>query len=503
MMQLRLRDHYDWVVLGENVGAILSACLAARLGLSVLVLPVGTTFLPRVSKGGQCLDPESNFQLGLSPQEGAGGLLYQVLDRIGILPAEKEAILWQESLAQVATPEGRISLCRELKAFELEWERELGKKFLKARGLKEAFRHARQEYSKFWNELPQRLTHAEVSKGALKQGERSLKDLKKRVAVSSADVRWNSETKTSDLGEGFSEIASAVLYASGQVLDDDPCMGDFLHLLALAGTGSAFRGGATALRELLLRVVRRFGGHVPDKLQVKRLFIEEERLAGVQVAQRGNMISVSGGILGCHLADAEALMTGEHQKLLSKQRRVSPVGWRFSIAFTVHAEAIPTGMERRLIWKEEGAPVLEVEVALPEDYSLRESDKRLVFLRTVLPFTPETLDPGYQAMVAARMLRQVSQLIPYLQYHVVRIYPDFTDSTEELREVYSFDSLKAIPGNLLCYSGEGCGHQSVIQGLFIASPESFPELGTLGPLVAAMESVAWLAHRSGLPGPLE
>ncbi len=62
---MRLRDQYDWVTLGWHPHALLSAIYAARLGLSVLILPLGS-LRERLEDhdgllGVRILDPESSL----------------------------------------------------------------------------------------------------------------------------------------------------------------------------------------------------------------------------------------------------------------------------------------------------------------------------------------------------------------------------------------------------------------------------------------------------------
>ena len=70
---MRLRDQYDWIVLGDDPGALLSASLVAKLGLSVLVLPLFPVSTLKVTFGDksveEVLDFETNYVLGL----GEGG----------------------------------------------------------------------------------------------------------------------------------------------------------------------------------------------------------------------------------------------------------------------------------------------------------------------------------------------------------------------------------------------------------------------------------------------
>ena len=58
---MKLRSSYDWVVLGDDPGALLSAGLASRLGLSVLVVDSPRDRAKsKISKNDQLWDPEMN-----------------------------------------------------------------------------------------------------------------------------------------------------------------------------------------------------------------------------------------------------------------------------------------------------------------------------------------------------------------------------------------------------------------------------------------------------------
>jgi hypothetical protein len=258
-------------------------------------------------------------------------------------------------------------------------------------------------------------------------------------------------------------------------------------------------------------LAKRLGVHVPAKTECRRIFIEKGRFAGVQITNRGSMISATAGILGCSLryAQAKANYTGTTW-FWKKKTPPQPKGWRFTLALTVHKEAIPPGMLSRWVWQEAGAPVLEVECVNPEDYQQTSSDQRILYIRTLMPYSAESLKPEFQRLVAARMFRQLMEVLPFIEFHLTRIYPDFRFGKEdprsqatlqELHDLYGFKSVDLIPNNLLMFDGKGLGCLTGIDGLFTASEESYPSLGSLGGTVAAIQSVSWLAHRSGLFGP--
>ena len=104
-----------------------------------------------------------------------------------------------------------------------------------------------------------------------------------------------------------------------------------------------------------------------------------------------------------------------------------------------------------MIWKEPDAPVLEIEVADPSDYGAKHADQKLVFLRTILPFTQESLAVPYQRMVAARMFSAATESFRFWKITIktyIRIFAsrrlrhrNRSKTADELSEVYCF----AIP----------------------------------------------------------
>ncbi|MCM2278368.1 MAG: hypothetical protein NDJ89_09860 [Oligoflexia bacterium] len=510
------------MVLGDHPGALLSAALAARLGLSVLVLPMGPGLGAVVTKSGHCLDPETNFLLGLGRSEDHPGLVSECLHRLGVLHSEADAVLEGEAaFPEIVTPRHRLALRDHEERLKHELRRELGTDGLKAIALLEALEASRPEYERFWLELPARLTLA-AGTSKTRISSLNLVELRKRLGrggLSEAARRWSRAQEVSSFllekrHPELEEIFTGLWHSMNtgcQALPNAFALTEAMQMLSLAFTGGAFRGGMSAYREFVLRLARRHGAFIPPKAECRRIFIERGRLAGVQIAQRGNMITVAGGALGCAFDQAKSLMTRSGRSWSgSAQKTPKPIGWKFTLSLTVGEEAIPNGMANRVLWQEKGAPPLEIEWVKPADYGFREAERRLVFVRTLLPFTQESLSPEYQVMAAARMLRQLTELMPFLEYHILRIFPDFRavpgspeiPAGEALSDLYGFSVPQMIPENLRCYEGRGMGSRSDVEGLFVVSGEAYPELGSLGGTVAALEAVAWIAHRSGLPGPL-
>lgn len=514
---MRLRDQYDWVILGDHPGALLSGCLSARLGLAVLILPMVPSMRASISDEGQAFDPESNFILGAGRFDRSNGILLECLQRLGMSSSEGGKFIGESILPQVVTPQFRVQLQAGNEDFRKELDRELGEDLVAALGLPAALGFAESESLNYWKRLPDRLTfNPKPGGGGRKTPEpSSLEALRQRLekGASSSGAQekfWFQKDRSSrDLATRFSNPAMEDLLrgfwygiSGTQSQSKALSLAEMVHLFALARTASGMEGGVTAFRELLLRMAERLGVHIPAKAECKRIFIEKGRFVGVQIANQGNVIGARGGVVGCALSHAKERMVISGRNWVHRLKASNrPDGWKFTLALTVHAEAIPPGLSRRTIWQEPGAPALEIEVADPSEYQVDEPESRILFMRTLLPFRQETLDVGYQRVVAARMMRQLTELIPFLEYHVARVYPDFRVENDQFDQAYGFASIDLIPDNLRVYSGTGLGSRSGIEGLFLANNEAFPWVGSLGPSVAAIEATAWLAHRSGLSGP--
>lgn len=517
---MRLRDHYDWVVLGVHPGALLSASLVARLGLSVLVLPMAPTFERVISSSGQFLDPEPNYVLGLGRAGDTEGLVLSSLNQVGLLPEEMNWIQEHQVHPQILTPKTRMNL-EEIDQLSFEMNREYGAKQSQAMGLISALKQTESDFLKYWQNYPRQFTLTPDRKKTLSQpltlASFRRKLMKAHRATDPSALVWlESYQRASHLAnrierQDLNETLAGLWYWMTSTSNEDPHLFDLLHLSNVSRTGASFKGGMVNYRLFLMELGKRLGVHVPAKTECRRIFVEKGKFAGVQITNRGSMISATAGILGCSLKYAQAKVNYTGTTWFWKKKTPpQPKGWRFTLALTVHKEAIPPGMLSRWVWQETGAPVLEVETVNPEDYQKTASDERILYVRTLMPYTTESLKPEYQRKVAARMMRQLIEVLPFLEFHLTRIYPDFRFGREnpniettfqELRDLYGFKTLDAIPNNLLIFEGKGLGNQTGIEGLFAASEESFPHLGSLGGTVAALQSVAWLSHQSGLFGP--
>lgn len=526
---MRLNDHYDWIVLGHHPAALLGASLVARLGLSVLILPFAPILDQFISTGGQPLDPEPNYLMGLGRSGKLDGLIRECLRNLKISDSDEKLIRSEECLTQVATQDSRLVFAGN-ESLLLELQRELGKPAAKQLGLVNALKYSESEFLSYWQRLPHRLTvspHRKSSSPDPQTLSALRRQLMKNLDNPDAGHRsWlSSKTRVSDFAKELGrpdiiQMCAGLWHGMTSSISFDPTLFELLGIFSLSRTGASFKGGMTGYRQFLLELAKKQGAHVPLNTECRKIFIEKGCFSSVQVVGRANRVSGATGVLGCSMDRVlkKAVFTGK--SWLRRPKEIPrPQGWRFTLALTVRKVTMPKKMTSRLVWQEKDAPPLELEVIHPADYGLPGEDSRILYARTILPYTLESLQVDYQRLIAGRMLRQLMEILPYIEHHITQIYPDFRlgghlrpssvpspvrseIEVNEVEDVYGFSSLDSIPDNLKVYQGEGLGSTSGIQGLSVISEESYPQLGNFGGTVAALEAVARVAHRAGLAGPL-
>ncbi len=531
MSGAKLREQYDWIVLGDDPGALLSGCLAARLGLSVLILPLSPSLDVMSTKNDKFVDPESSLLLGVLPFEDSPSLLGRCLDQLGMREDERGLFIAQDALPQVLTPGTRAQLVDGQSEIREQLSREWGEEGLRQTGWDIALAHAEKEIRSFWTHLPESKMRFPQNAESQSHSKKLLAGLrliraKTRALLAGTAAPVPASVLKSARGLKAKDAQAARQWFSSQALTSGVHSLEFFdgvwsglsgsaprgaqkaHLLQLAGlrAGSvSVRGGMSAFRDLLRQLAKRNGADVVSDSECQAIFVQHGKFVGIQSQGLGGMISGGGAMLGVPFTTLPFVATGRGSGAAGAHPAPGALsGWKFTVAISVHPEAIPPGATRRIVWKEADAPFLEIELTRGRDYGFAENkaNHSVIFARTLMPLTAESLTTQFQRLTAARMLRKLTEIFPFLDYHIEWIYPDFRgEDAREFRETYGFESVSAIPPNLRSYDSPGVGVRSSAEGLFLSSKESFPELGSFGYAVSAIEAVTWAARRAALPGP--
>lgn len=525
---MQLADHYDCIVLGTSPSAWLSASLAAHLGLSVCVLPLGNRAFPQRSAKGLGWDPEPNSILGLESYHSIPGLLRECLKAFKKGPPLEPLILNSCLVPQVLTPFNRLTLQSGDQLIP-EMFREFGPSFLITQSLVSAFQNTEASHLKFWITYFQEVARPVKKTDKIPKIESALQELRTHLvsilkASNPLGLLWLKDRQTLEQSTEaeWGLVSQGLHYEVTANLISRPSLFMALHLFSFSRTGRAFSGGIEGFRQYLQKTAVELGVKVYDSKEAFTLKIESGHLKGFTVAGRKSPIHTSFGIIGCPLKHLKVPSSSylTLSRLRTRPPRI-PVGWRFTIALQVPLVAIPKKMEARSVWQEKDAPPLEIEIADPATYSqvmgqkeeasARQPNQRWIFLRTPLAFHKESLDKAFQQRIARRMIKKASELLPFLNEHLLSVYPELPphsgqavpSSDRDWEAVYPYTSLEMIPDNLLVLGGgrrgEGIGITSTVKGLFVASQESYPSLGSLGPTLATLQSLVTITRALDKP----
>jgi hypothetical protein len=226
----------------------------------------------------------------------------------------------------------------------------------------------------------------------------------------------------------------------------------------------------------MLRHLASLGAHVAKTGQLKQVFVDKKALVGVQLEGTSRMISTRSGLICSHYDFVKSHLN-ETLPALSE-----PIGWNLEMKFECAPSSRPSGLSRRMVYVETGAPVLEIIQPSPGYFNLR----------TPLPLSGFTMSRGYQRRLCERMIKVCERIIPDLEYNLRRVVPDLRDpeKTEsvDLPMLYPFESVTEVPAGRLFFSAsKSLGCLSPVQNLYIASEESYPRVGFRGAYQAAIQ----------------
>lgn len=521
-ISFRLRESYDWAVIGESPGALLSAAMAAKMGFSTIVVPLANRASLFRSSTGQVVDPESGLLTGAQvkldpksslPEAPSGknfqGLLGRCLESLELTPAELSRLEWLPFSFRVETPEGRFAFGGAERLLEREIAREFGDDRFLNRFAEQAL-DAQKNGKRFWESFPDYLSWKETE-FSRKKGPRIL-----NRALSGSDLKISddlfpsqSESKLKLLpsNEEFPtelqtmrEVLRATLQGANQGARLEDALPFLAHGLYSSATMFRSKGGLESFRQLMIDIAKRWGAHFLGQNECKRIFIESGKFVGFQASQVSSMISARAGAIDLPLHKIEASLEVSGKTKIPEKKIVEPSGWIYTLSMTILKSHLPTGLGSKWVWSEESAPTISFESVDPIEYGLTESDHRILFIRVLVPWESAALNPASLRRLSAGLYEKTMSWIPDLDRGLVRIYPDFRTGTEEISKLYSFSELADIPEALIHYHGAGLGSQTGIDGLALVSKESFPQLGQLGEWIAAVEAITALSQRNGYMG---
>lgn len=457
-MSKKLSESYDWIVVGRSPGAALSGALAAKLGLTVLFLPeieYSEEHTPQTTHETHHHDS----QMGLLPVQGAEPLLLRCLKHIGFQDSfieTKTRHLTPE--LQLLSPDFRMQIkpgSVEKLARSIEWY--LGETGLKKLGITWILEKLGPAFIQQFSGIPERLTLQPKSKPKANPENRSGHVDWKVLAKSHKQPAFRFWTNSSkrlgsfELAPDFERLHSLV-YAWVSPLTlcnpDELSLQEILTLVSLFSSAQTYQGGPNALANDIMSHAEKLGAVVATEYPWKKTVTRLNEYIGVQAKGISGLIS-SRGLVSTVPMQTET--KSSHAFLwmgCEKPKHLVPVS------------------ANHWMWKEVGAPFL----------CLKRNENSV---NLIAPVQSSMLsDINSLKVLRRRMLEKASEL-----------YQSPVEAHSE-----------AVMSPL--YLEKGKHARSRIPGVFLLERTTYPQYGSLGEIVGALESVAWIAHRSGFPGPL-
>ncbi|MBI3556360.1 MAG: FAD-dependent oxidoreductase [Deltaproteobacteria bacterium] len=488
---MRLADHYDVICAGGGLSSYLCAALLAAKGKRVLVIDDEDQALPRRYDAGFVFDPDFATFTGLR----ASAALGHSLKDLGI----DDGFQLADAIIQVMTPEYRIVFSRDQAAVQTEVRRgltragkEVGEFFgLLGRAGKEvptfvdgALTPGRGEgtdttsWKRFWGKYY-----------PLIQSEKPVA-LARAIPGGSAEVCEN-------LGAA---ILGAMSYAAPMNLG---CEQSIRGLALCLQDQGYFSGGIEALEQRMAAIVLAAGGSVKKDTRVESLIAEGGKIVGVLLSSFEGIIRSDVVVITSRLRRLYATLPDgmRDSTLVRNLSRVVPSSWRFTLSVTVNRNVIPIGATSNMTY------IGSYQFPLEEDNYLRiqiipdgvypasdTADMTTLLVTALIPYRASSMDYSYLRRLGGKMLRVLSELMPFLENNIVSLYPDFRASEAALREAYPFRGPDWVPENLMQYYVRG--HRSVQDfwgpgwttahsNLYFAGRSIWPSLGLYGEALTA------------------
>ncbi len=522
-------ERYDCIVIGLQWGGLLAAGLAARLGLSVLVVPFMPVGSLMTTESQDFLDFHSNFFLGLGQsREGERGLLLAALEKLKPAAFTAAGFWEQQGQPQILTPHHRVRVGESLEQIAAEFYREWGRQAVEQSGVLEALPLAELHLSGYWQGVQGSFERRQEQATGLQASSLTIVQQQLAHALPRKLLTGGESHLEEGLGLGSERFAEIMQGYCFWLLGKNPqavSFFDFLQLFALKQQGAAFPGGRENLRSFLLEAARAHGAHLAHPYVVQRILVQRGHFLGVQLAGYAQVVRGDFAILGSPLSRAMEKIDYLGLRWPFRQKQVrKPQSWRFTLTLTLPRAAVPTGMEVRSVWFQTDTPPVEWEwVAAPAERAAGEvtldqarpaeatpSAGELIMLcvRTLLPYQEHTVELQYQKAIAGRLLQLIALNFPFLPQSILKVFPRCSPEPAPVGRLdpfvqwYGFRQLESIPEDLLVFEAPGSGIDSGINHLFLNSDETYPQFASLGPTLAALEIVDLIAEKRGLPGPL-
>lgn len=469
-------QRYDVILTGRGLAPALSGALLSGRGRRVLIVEdrAASERGPEQEAFEREVGDSSTF-LGLEPS----GLLSSLLAELRLT----ESCVFElcDEVAQVLTPEFRLTISRE----EGELARDL------RRELPEELAAPLERYLAAAKAAPIPMGRPRPEKEHRDAGDRKASRLLAEMP--------SAGSQTTLISSLITPLLTFCSHASPLNISTEQSIG--LLALALKGVWRV-NGGESAFIDRLYEKVRENGGTVMGKSSVESLVVEDDAIKGVLLSSYEGVVYADHVVLGARHGKIYGTLPDrmKDKNLLHDLSRVEPTHWRYSMLLSVDADGVPEGMASRVIHVADPSLPLDEENflmirSLPATQELKRGRKTARIIASALvPFKPSSLDYEYLRRLSGRMLRQLETVMPFIDFNILQLMPDFRADVRGIKECYPEGRLSLVPEHLHQYYVKGGKEQQTVGVLPVSTPHAnlyfcgrtlWPAWGSYGEVLSA------------------
>lgn len=460
---MRLDDHYDLIVIGDQLSGLMLAAHAAQNNCRVLIIEGNSRECSIHAKpSGQFLG-ELHWEpiLGLSD----GSSLDQFFQQLGLYTELDSLFPRLDPAVQIVSKHCRVEIDYSVEEMIEQWIRE-----------------------------------CPVEKDHL--GRFTLDWLKGNTGLLQASC-FSDLLQKNQLGLAWQPLGlmQALLY--GAIVFEDAPLVILRKIIDNASNGVRYiRGGRDVLKERLISRLKYFGGQVKRDAWVEEIVFEEGKLSGVLLSTFEGFVRAN-AVVGSMGASrfAELIPTKNRTESLQHElRRLQPTHWRFSYSLRLPRKLIPEGLARHVCLYEHSIDYSETDIIqmfiLDADSAqgIRD-DGAVILVRLLMPYTESSLQKSQVQVAMKKSLNEIRKLLPLVDSSQWQMSPDVTDLENDyvFKNYLAFKGLEYIPSDWLVYGGkakaglEGNWRKFGMNGLGVSSRDVQPSLGLLGEALTARQ----------------
>ena len=481
------RNFYDVIVIGTQLGPLLTAAMLVRRGFRVLVL--GHDDLPWTYRWGEHRLQREPFTLAGSSSPA----VRRVLAELSLSQIFRRRASVNDPHFQVVLPDQRVDFVSDPDLFSREIERE----FPEARRAIEGFYAVVDRCNP---ELDQ-LFGADLVLPPETFFER--RDLARAEAHNPFSSAHGPVPLFGDLPATHPyrvAVAGQLQWASDlDVRSPSALQTVRLHASWARGTMS-IDGGLEGLKALVLERIATHSGDVRPELRADRIALRRGRVAGVRMEGQDEVTGCNFVVLGADahhlpgLVDVDEL--GKH--FAARLPQVRPSFSRFTLNVIVEAIVVPEGMADNVVYiPHPDQPLHEENLLRIEVCGAPPQETRTLCIGALLPID-RLEEPGYIAGMRERIVDRLRWLIPFLDQHLIAIdsphdgrpLQDLQHQREEIlgqkwaRQPGRMPTVCTVspPGPL---DVTGLPHRTGLKNLLLACRQVVPGLGLEGEFLSA------------------